>query len=554
MNDLSSILDETPRFSFFNELVSIPIAPVLQHDLFKINKLLDDITCYLFQVLRLFEKFKVKRNQFKGNELDWYYEGKDELLDIIRNINSIDGIIGKLLEALDESPHLTPSHALLEKFEQASDLLLDVKKYSILSKKKLNVAINFKDLESVILSLTREIEQCERVIVRLFLEQKLNKNNQVEMADYSLETILSKINASNGEKSSLLLPTFSSLEDEMYETWLLLQTKVVPLKASLDFLPMRIAEFEMIRNNNNVTIATSSQFAGSKSEVDVIYQDLQLKWHSLGDQLDAIKFETITKKWKQVFTFMIDEVSKICSQLILQVKSESSTTSKLFIASYKLCSNSIDVINKAFLEKIISEVSLILAFNEKLLPKWYLLHDTLTKQHVLDQSFHSTPRNTGNRKSVEVSGLRPFSIILKRPLPSPEPEQPLENGYGIDLGIGIQQVEIPFSIKQNGKVRDFFKQSSLNMAPIKSPQRLLQSLNSDDEVETDDDTSTLVTSKRYISIEEKDIYNGLMRLSIQEKWEYLRNNNKRNFGLASRIPIILFNYRQLGYQVIKKKY
>lgn len=548
MDRLSSILNETPRFSFFNELVSIPSPLVLQHDLFKINKIIDDIIGYLYQVLRLFDKVKSSKtasSQIEVVDLEYYFEGKDEITGIIQNIHSIDMIITQLLEALDSSPSQKLTNQLLDKFEQTSDLLLEVKKNTIVCKKKLDVAINYKDMERVIESIVQEVEDCEKMSARMLLELQLSLLSpaRADLLQYGLENIISKMHG-----QSMVLPTFTADEEEQYEAWLSLHTRLQPLRVSLDFLPMRMGEFEQIcQKNNKLT-----------SHIDSKYKHLLDKWNELHSQTRKIKHNLLVLKWNEVFIFLIHEVAKTCSHLFLQAKTSqmAATRDENFSKLYKLCSTTINIINKAFAEEVVSDTKLIILFNEELLPKWHMLNDMLTSMTisprlVSSSSFQSNSQNS-KKESMEGIGLRPYRILKK----SPSPEA-IDNGYGIDLGMDIQKVEVPYSIQQKDKVRDFFKQT--RQPPLRLQKVNLQSLNIEDfevDVEEDEDddydTSTLVTSKRFISLEEKEINQGLASITIeqtkQEKWALLRRNSKFRRSL---LPLIQPDHLEGNYPRIQ---
>ena len=67
--------------------------------------------------------------------MDWYFEGKSLLQDLLRNIENIDSIISQLLLVVESSNnHESIGNNLLAIFEEISDLVLDVKKSLIMFK------------------------------------------------------------------------------------------------------------------------------------------------------------------------------------------------------------------------------------------------------------------------------------------------------------------------------------------------------------------------------------------------------------------------------------
>ena len=154
---LSQIVNSTPRSSFFDELIEIPNNTVLlSHDLFKINKIVDDIFGYLSELLTMFRELRNEKRVTEDKR--WFFEGRDGIYELVQNIENIDSIISQLLGTVDAHAHGLPDFtSMLGKFEETSDLLLEVKKFLIVFKKKVDIAINFVEInDDIIETLTWE--------------------------------------------------------------------------------------------------------------------------------------------------------------------------------------------------------------------------------------------------------------------------------------------------------------------------------------------------------------------------------------------------------------
>ncbi|CAK7901280.1 hypothetical protein CAAN1_23S01860 [[Candida] anglica] len=564
MSTLSRILGQTPRFSFFNELIAVSsVSASSNYDLFKISKTVDGIIEYLEEVLHSFEQAR-RLDQSSQNDLDWIFEGKDGLMDIIKNLESIDGIISQLLNVVDASPQIPRTLQLLHKFERTSDLLLDVKKHSIVYKKKLDVSIHFKDLDGVIKSLVLEMNSCSNMLLQLRSDGKKNHKNGIDNGD-TLETIVEQMKSSGG--GQLKLPT----DEVLYSQWLELQSRVKPLEVSLQFLPVRIEEMQTICKS----LTNKSIIDFPKRKLDDNYANLVNKSNSLRKQLEDVRQEIFASKWHDLFEFLIRKTSEMCMELLLQVKQQDK--SEDIGSNYRLCSNAITIINKAFAEeKITGDTSLIIEFNDNLIPKWQTLNEEMS-----NQSNHE-PVGGSKLKSLPVGVrnsaiLKPYHIVRKSPTPEAEINPTAENGFGIDFGVGVKAIDptkVPYSIQQKDKVRDIFahrksqpkgKELMMKLAKTEDEEEIVHNRSmtdldfdeEEDEDDDDDDTSTLVTTSktRFTSFEDKDISRGLSRLSVDEtlgkqvSWDFLRNHKSDS---PSRIPLIVVDFHLKGFPRIHK--
>ena len=250
---LSHVLSTIPNFSFFDELINLPQPltsnpsesfNLLQRDVFQITKVLEDINLYLNDLLMIFNNVE-QASKNVVDVLDWYFEGKSLLQDLLRNIENIDSIISQLLLVVESSNnHESIGNNLLGIFEEISDLVLDVKKSLIMFKKYLDISINYREIiDSVIKSLSNEIEDCIKCILKL-KELKLASPKNV-LPNFTLQSIISKMkinDLSSGTFSfkSMRLPTFSDLDEKLYNDYLELESKIDPLRTSLSIVPFRL--------------------------------------------------------------------------------------------------------------------------------------------------------------------------------------------------------------------------------------------------------------------------------------------------------------------------
>ena len=94
MPRLSLVLGKSPTFWSFNELISVAsVLYLLHHDLFKIQKTLEEIIEHLETCAELFESAFRLENL---NDLEWILEGRGELTQVLHNLQSVDAILSQL--------------------------------------------------------------------------------------------------------------------------------------------------------------------------------------------------------------------------------------------------------------------------------------------------------------------------------------------------------------------------------------------------------------------------------------------------------------------------
>lgn len=572
---VAEVLIRIPRFCSFQDQISVPDSSSLsRHDLFKINKLIDDIYDHLTTLQLTFTS--QLRNTDKHHLL-WLCNGKRLIMELIHDSESIDSLISQLLVAAESLPP-AKLDAVLTKVESTSDLLLNVKRDYIVLKRKIDIAINYQEInDNIIGSLRQEIESCADEF-RQLLQARLSSPKR-HLPKFNLESITARMkindltNPSTPSFSlstrSLRLPTFNDADEELYNAYLSLESRILPLKVSMDFLPMKIEEFKH---------ASASVFPLAVEEVERAFNLLVETWTYLQHELDKLRHDSVESRWVEIFTYLILEISFKCDELIMTLNSTRDID--LVGPTYKLCSNTITLIRKAFSESTVADAALAGEFNNHLLSKWQSLNDLLLSTPKTEMM---TPRSS----TLDESGLRSFhtskrgSLLRSVKLSSPHepldsisensPSRPLRSitnspSLGLDLGVSVDQTKVPFSIEQKNKVRDFFPDRHMELKR-KNIKHSLMKLNGMDVEEDDDDEKTLVHATPKLPYEfDSQFLDGsrftlcnsldrvqtrnsdIERLDVHKVFAKLMELN----GMPTKLPLIKPNYVALGYKVIKK--
>lgn len=587
-NSITEALSSLPHFSLFQELIEIPQSKhkLLQHEVVKITKNIADIHDYLYQLQQQFITFQESKQP-----LEWFNGGKNEITQLLNDAETIDSIISQLLTVIDDGAEsFNPDHLdrLLAQFEQTSDLLLDLKKQFVILKKKIDISINYEEITCNIMnSLKSEILVCGESFQKI-LNSKISSPKR-HLPKFNLAEITNKMKINDMTISSnpnfdfsietLRLPTFNDTDECLYNDYLSLDARMKPLKVSLDFLPLKIAEFNHLAGNF---------FPQAVSHVQQNYGTLIEAWDGLQVELHVLKCESVDTKWVEIFSYLVSEISSKCDEIHGQLKHAKTEDEKLTIvdtigSSYKLCSNTITIISKAFSQGTIVDHTLAEKFNETLLPKWESLNSTLlntsTSPTNFRHSFNDKIVDCPSRDSIfDDLGLKVFQTTKRRSadrysLPLLALESNPRSSFtklhsskhsissqGFDIGISINPMmsENPFSIKQK-KVIDYLpnvRKSDITLEMSRKSLSLsLMKLNGETRNEEDeDDSKTLVHATPQNKKEPRDSMSRstLVRatFSKQELFNYLMLNHTQQ---PTRLPLIREDYGKLGLPVIKKK-
>lgn len=511
---LSRILATTPKFTSFDELIPPTSQSLLLHEVFVLNKIIDDVHKYLQQVNAVLSSIVPQE------ELNWYYEGRDQVASIVDNIDSLERTISRLLNIIDGTTDFKISTSLtLSKFEDTSNVLMDIKKYVIIYKKKVEVAKNYKEIkENIMKSLSHEIDNCLELASKL-LATKLSASK------LNLDAITAKIFndlVHCHSLKSIRLPTINGSDELIYNEYLSLEERINPLGISLDILPLKIEEFD--------AMCGGKLFPRERFDVLTAYDKLSQAWNSLRNIMKVLKRECVDAQWNEIFKNLISETILKCNTLTKSLENANSYVTDDIGSMYKLCSNTISIIGNAFKENLITDIKLVSMFNDNLSTKWQVANDMMTRFTEM-QAFHSR-------------------------LGSPE----LGTSMGLDLGVDVNTSNVPYSIQKKDKVQDFFNPSNPALKTRRRGLRFsLQSFNDLDTMVEDDDASTLVTHKtpkigggggqeRFlvplfpISHNDFDASTFLNKLATTVPLK------------PSNIPIIQPDYFKRGLPITKKKY
>ncbi|ODQ77336.1 hypothetical protein BABINDRAFT_100419 [Babjeviella inositovora NRRL Y-12698] len=341
---LSEILQSCPRFSFYQELINLkhleqsyktPNAPPQaqpKYDLFQIINTVEDIIHYLDEVrdicLETVEYCKAAGLAENTRYLNWLYDGKDEVAEVLRNIESVDQIVSQLLvllelrvnnqasvESTEETIPETFYNEILDQFELISEVSLDIRNHLFFNfKKDLPVAVAFHDIYYAGLdSLNSEIQECFKLYFRVH-ESRFNDRLQFpDLATVVLKLQLAITDKAHTESdaklaSKIKLPTFSAAEEATYQEYLALPERIVPLNAAVHVLPQKIEEFADISKPHYLDLLNAINHKLAK------FLD---NWNLLNSDLRMLEMTTINERWLELYRYMMRELDREAGQVTI---------------------------------------------------------------------------------------------------------------------------------------------------------------------------------------------------------------------------------------------
>lgn len=377
---LSDILKSCHQFSFFHELINLKELEstssefLLQYDLIKIESIVSDILKYLRSLHEVFEEIEVADIQDKRS-VTWIFEGRTEILEIHKNLDSIDDIVSQLLVLL-ENKHLgfkEDSHEdessrfirTLESFDEIGDSSLKVKKFAILYKKRLDITILYDEIENhVIREIDNELNACLKQSFKILEIKTISPQVSRKVPKFNLESLTKKLKSG---KNGLTLPIFTDLDQSLYDLYILLEERVKPLNMSLEFVPHALENFKF---NAQDLYPDLIQTLTTK------YTDLKDKTGYLNKDIKSLKAELVDGKWNEIFTFLVTEVRFLLADLEEESSLNPNKLTKELNYKISIMNQTLELLKRASLIKLLSRDELLDEYT-KIDSKWSILNEKL---------------------------------------------------------------------------------------------------------------------------------------------------------------------------------
>lgn len=521
---LGQALSAIPGFMFDDH--EVPITSTLRHDLVRAGRTVSEIGVYLDEINSMFRSLQ----QQHRHPLLWYLDGRDRVHEMVSDIARIDLILAQTVSVVEKMDSIV-IESFIAKIEVVNDKFMHAKQLLLRHKKLADMAASHRELqESIIGDIGAEMDECADILQNLSLVEP----NENPMAQVSVDQIVEKLKFMDlGRPAELLLHMNQAAVFDDFQN---LEKRTEPLNASISFVPYKVDEFERTCGSAGIL------FESEVKEIHASVAKLNKQWALLQESVLYERHRLVEKQWHTVFLRVISETSGRIRHL-----SSMESNHQQFGSSYRLCANFMGLLERASKRGLLN-TSLRTRLQE-LAGEWSELNLLLTatrKKSVL------------NAVECEYSGLKKFHTKKVTDQPAIK-----THGLGLDLGIGVQSTNVPFSIQKHNRVRDFLGDQE-NLHPSRKSANILHEFQklsleeSPEFVAENDDDETLVNSKTPQSIHEDSFRKSGggpvgMDLSspftMQYGWPLLEERTQN----PSRIPMICSNYHLLKVKPLAKR-
>jgi DNA repair exonuclease SbcCD ATPase subunit len=243
------------------------------------------------------------KNILKGldadDDVEWAAQGKDSLGEVdgaIQKFSTLVTAYVSVIEDLQTRPDIVNVSEkqiteILETMEVTLDQWADVKKLLKDVKDQVETAMEWTELwTSVLHDIQAELEACQTLVFEMEERRHMSMMDEslVPTMDIdTLETIVEETPSKQQPKTAVS-PSIASDEHML----LGLFARMQPLRASLDFLPMRIDAFEY---------RAKDTFPGACEDLTNRKKSLEKKWLKLNSDADVLRRELGEDRWVAIF-------------------------------------------------------------------------------------------------------------------------------------------------------------------------------------------------------------------------------------------------------------
>ncbi|KAF3907711.1 hypothetical protein AA313_de0208074 [Arthrobotrys entomopaga] len=227
-----------------------------------------------------------------GDDVEWAAEGRKALPDVEDSLKRFEGLVNVYvdsIESIQNRPdiHTVDSSALTSVIEQMDVLVThwkDVQDLLCSVKAQVETAMEWTELwNSIMNDIQAELDACINCVFEC--EEKRYKVHVQENVDIDK---LASIVEGGSQKTTKVSPE----REDMSSALLGLFARMQPLRASLDFLPMRIQQFQY---------RAEEVFPTACEDLEMRREQLEKKWKNLEKDADVLKKELGEDKWVAIF-------------------------------------------------------------------------------------------------------------------------------------------------------------------------------------------------------------------------------------------------------------
>lgn len=249
-------------------------------------------------VARILRYFKTALSVLVGldsqDDVEWMYEGRQAVLQIGASVLRAADVMADLMTILEATKSKNTDTAstqdylpIVEKIEQSIGEWHEILGLIRNLRVQVDIATEWKDIHDQVLGdVQQEIDQCFDSIFEIEEQRHFPAKSRIDID--ALNSIMDESPFLGYSK----LPNLSDLERSVNHKFIELSTRSKPLRASLDFIPIRLDQY----------ISKASQvFPSSIAALKQKYKELESKWTLLQQDIATLEKELGEDRWSVIF-------------------------------------------------------------------------------------------------------------------------------------------------------------------------------------------------------------------------------------------------------------
>lgn len=248
------------------------------------------------QVLNYFQTGRSVLNDLDAqDDVEWMFEGRQATLDVGKTIMRAGDVMNQLMTVLensrsnDEGGECSEELYLpvVEKIEQAITEWHDILGVIRDLRCQIDIATEWKEFyDQIMTEVEQEIDSCFTVIFEIEEKRHFASSENPDL------DVLTSVMDESPFLGHPKLPSLDDKERDLNQKFIEVKTRLKPLRASLDFLPLRLEQYSMKAKN---LFPSSVELLNSK------YKEMKVRWDALNTDISTLEKELGEDRWLEIF-------------------------------------------------------------------------------------------------------------------------------------------------------------------------------------------------------------------------------------------------------------
>lgn len=230
------------------------------------------------------------------DDIEWVYEAREGVQSVKTHLEDASGMMAHLMDLLESHPHRDDKRQwdVVGKIEQAIKEWCDVLPLVDSLRNQAAVSVEWKELNDAIFTdLVEELETCDilvfkitQALARIDAATNRSNENELDINNHIDVDLVSTAMAESPLGNNIRLLSLSNSDREMNQDFIELQTRLDPLRASLNVLPERITQYKVRASEfpssfsalRSKLVKVNKRFKQVEAKAKEIEEQLQGRW------------------------------------------------------------------------------------------------------------------------------------------------------------------------------------------------------------------------------------------------------------------------------------